>query len=132
MPKFLLLKHYSGEGAPMPEWTPEEIKAHIVFQQTLVAGLADAGELVGAEGLAGPELAKIVTFGGDGAAPVVTDGPFPEAKEFLAGYYMVDVETPERAYEIAAKASSAPGPNGAPIYERIEVRQVMGAPDVEA
>ena len=132
MPKFLLLKHYSGDGAPMPEWTPEEIKAHIVFQQSLVAKLAEQGELVGAEGLAGPELAKIVTFGGTGAAPVVTDGPFPEAKEFLAGYYFVDVETPERAYEIAAEASSAPGPNGEPIYERIEVRQVFGAPQVDA
>ena len=62
------------------------------------------------------------------APPVVTDGPFPEAKEFLAGYYMIDVDTVERAYEIAAQASSAPGPGGAPIYERIEVRQIMGAP----
>ncbi len=132
MPKFLLLKHYSGDGAPMPEWTPDEIKAHIVFQQTLVAKLAEQGELVGAEGLAGPELAKIVTFGGPGAAPIVTDGPFPEAKEFLAGYYFIDVESQERAYEIAAEASGAPGPAGAPIYERIEVRQVMGAPLTDA
>jgi hypothetical protein len=62
----------------------------------------------------------------------VTDGPFPETKEFLAGYYLIDVETPERAYEIAAKASSAPGPAGAPIYERIEVREIMGAPDTDS
>ena len=71
-------------------------------------------------------------FGGPGAPPVVTDGPFPETKEFLAGYYMIDVDTAQRAYEIAAKASSAPGPNGAAIYERIEVRQIMGAPDIDS
>ncbi len=132
MPQFLLLKHYAGEGAPMPEWTPEEIKAHIAFQQALVAELADNGQLVRADGLAGPDVAKFVTFGGPGAAPVVTDGPYPETKEFLAGYYLVDVETPQEAYAIAAKASSAPGPNGDPIYERIEIRQVMGAPDPDA
>lgn len=132
MATFLLLKHYSGDGAPMPEWTADEIKLHIRFQQDLVRELAEAGELVRADGLAGPELAKVVRYGGPDAPPAVTDGPFPEAKEFLAGYYLVDVDSAERAYEIAAKASSAPGPDGAPIYERIEVRQVMGAPDPDA
>ena len=76
---------------------------------------------------AGPELAKIVTFSGEGA-PVVTDGPFLESKEFLAGYRMIDVESEERAIEIAAQASAAPGPGGVPIRQPIEVRQVMGAP----
>jgi hypothetical protein len=132
MATFLLLKHYSGDGAPMPDWTPDEMKAHIRFQQELIRELAEAGELVRADGLAGPELAKLVRFGGPDAPPAVTDGPFPEAKEFLAGYYMIDVDTAERAYEIAAKASSAPGPNGDPIYEGIEVRQIMGAPDPDA
>jgi len=132
MPKFILLKHYAGEGAPASEWTPEEFKAHINFQTDLVRKLAANGELADAQGLAGPDLAKVVTYGGPGTAPVVTDGPFPETKEFLAGYFMVDVPTPDRAYEIAAEASSAPGPEGKPIYERIEVRQVMGAPDVDA
>jgi hypothetical protein len=132
MATFLLLKHYSGDGAPMPEWTAEDIQTHIRFQQDLVRELAEAGELVRADGLAGPELAKVVRYGGPDAPPVVTDGPFPEAKEFLAGYYMIDVDSVERAYEIAAQASSAPGPDGAPIYERIEVRQVMGAPDPDA
>ena len=132
MPKFLLLKHYAGDGLAMTEWTPDEVKAHIAFQIELVNELAETGVLVRADGLAGPELAKIVTFGGPGAAPVVTDGPFPDAKEFLAGYYMVDVETAEEAYAIAARASSAPGSQGAPIYERIEIRQIMGAPDPDA
>jgi hypothetical protein len=132
MATFLLLKHYSGDGAPMPEWTPDEMKVHIRFQQDLVRELADAGELVRADGLAGPDAAKVVRYGGPDAAPVVTDGPFPETKEFLAGYYLIDVDSVERAYEIAAQASSAPGPGGKPIYERIEVRQVMGAPDPDA
>jgi hypothetical protein len=128
MPKFILLKHYAGDGPPATEWTPAEFDTHIRFQHALVKEIADAGELVGAEGLAGPDAARVVTYGGPGAAPVVTDGPFAESKEFLAGYYMIDVESAARAYEIAAKASGAPGPGGKPIYERIEVREVMGAP----
>ena len=119
MAKFMLLQNY-GAGAgcdvPMTEWAPEDIKSHIAFQEALNAELA-----------AGPELAKFVTFDGAGA-PVVTDGPFPESKELLAGYRMIDVESEERAIEIAAKASAAPGPGGIPIQQPIEVRQVMGAP----
>src|ERR1700712_5041322 len=119
MPKFLLLKHYAGDGPSMMEWTPSEVDAHIRFQHALVKEIADAGELVGAEGLAGPDAARVVTYGGPGAPPVVTDGPFPEAKEFLAGYYMIDVESAERAYEIAAKASAGPGSRGKPPYAGI-------------
>ena len=133
MPKFLLLQKYeAGKGCsePMINWAPEDIKAHIDFQRALNAELLDSGELVDAQGLSGPELARIVTFDGVGA-PVVTDGPFPESKEFLAGYRMVDVETPERAIEIAAQASAAPGPGGVPIEQAIEVREVMSAPSVE-
>ncbi len=68
---------------------------------------------------------------GTNGAPVVTDGPFPEAKEFLAGYWIVEVDRPERGYEIAAKASAAPGPGGAPLNMAIEVRQVMSAPPTD-
>jgi hypothetical protein len=89
--------------------------------------LAESGELVGCEGLAAPGEAKIVRVGKSGV-PAVTDGPFPESKEFLAGYWIVDVDKPQRAYEIAAKASSAPGPGGTPLILPIEVRQVMSAP----
>ncbi len=130
MTKFLLLQYYEGgEGCnePMTNWAPEDIKAHIEFQQALNSELTDSGELVEAQGLAGPELAKIVTCDGVGA-PVVTDGPFPESKELLAGYRMVDVESQARALEIAAKSSAAPGLGGAAIQQPIEVRQVMGAP----
>jgi hypothetical protein len=133
MPKFLLLMNYSGGencDEPMSTWAPEDIKAHIDFQHTLGKELTDKGELVDAQGLSGPELAKIVTFGGVGA-PVVTDGPFPESKEFLAGYWLVDVDSPERAIEIAATASAAPGPGGTPIKQPIEVRELMSAPSVD-
>ena len=131
--RFMLLQNY-GEVesgcAPMAEWTPGEIKAHIEFQQALNRELAGRGELVDAQGLAGPERARFVVSDGVGA-PVVTDGPFPESKELLAGYRTVDVATPERAIEIAAQASAAPGPNGAPIRQPIEVRQLLSAPDPE-
>jgi hypothetical protein len=131
--RFMLLQNY-GEVesgcAPMTEWSPEDVKAHIDFQHALNAELLGRGELVDAQGLAGPNQAKFVVSDGVGA-PVITDGPFPESKELLAGYRLIDVETPERALEIAAQASAAPGPNGVPIRQPIEVRQVLSAPDPE-
>ena len=111
-------------------WAPEDLKAHIRFMKSLNRELADAGELVGAEGLAAPAQAKVVRAGKNGTP--ITDGIFPEAKEFLAGYWIVDVDSPTRAYEIAARASAAPGPGGAPLNMPIEVREVMSAPPVEA
>jgi hypothetical protein len=133
MTKFLLLMNYAPSETtdlPITEWAPEDVNAHIGFMKSLGEELSGAGELVDAQGLAGPELAKIVTS--DGAtAPVVTDGPFPESKEFLAGYWLVDVETEERAVAIAAKASAAPGPNGVPLRQKIEVRELMSAPPSE-
>jgi hypothetical protein len=108
-------------------WSQDDLKAHIAFMHRLNRELRDAGELVGAEGLAAPGEAKVVRAGKNGV-PAVTDGPFPEAKEFLAGYWIVEVDKPQRAYEIAAKASSAPGPGGTPLILPIEVRQVMNAP----
>ncbi|MBF6097866.1 hypothetical protein IU438_19975 [Nocardia cyriacigeorgica] len=128
--KYMLVKTY-GRAAncdtPINEWAPEDIAAHIDFQRKLGEKLAAAGELVDAKGLAGPEEARIVSYDGR-TAPVVTDGPFPETKEFLAGYWIVDVDSEERALEIAAEASAAPGPGGVPIGEYIEVRAVMSAP----
>jgi hypothetical protein len=131
--RFMLLQNY-GEAesgcAPMTEWSPGDIKAHVEFQQALNAELAELGELVDAQGLSGPEQAKFVVWDGAGA-PVITDGPYPEAKELLAGYRLIDVETAERALEIAARASAAPGPDGVPIQQAIEVREVLSAPDPE-
>ncbi|MBF6133112.1 hypothetical protein IU501_08870 [Nocardia otitidiscaviarum] len=132
--KYMLIKTHTAAAycdTAMSEWTPEEIAAHIAFQQTLGEELAKSGELVDAQGLAGPDEARIVCSDGR-SAPVVTDGPFPESKEFLAGYWLVDVDSPERAVEIAARASAAPGPGGKPIGEYIEVRAVMSAPAADA
>jgi hypothetical protein len=130
--RFMLLQNYGrveSECEPMSEWTPDEVKTHIDFQKALNEELAERGELVDAQGLNGPDLAKFVVSDGAGA-PVVTDGPYPESKELLAGYRIVDVDTIERAIEIAAQASAAPGPNG-PIRQPIEVREVLSAPDPE-
>jgi hypothetical protein len=130
--RFMLIQNYGGiEGdcAPMYEWTPEEVAAHVQFQVTLNRQLEELGELIDAQGLAGPDEARFVVS--DGTTPLVTDGPFPEAKELLAGYRLVEVDSPERAVEIAARISAAPGQGGAPIRQRIEVRQVMAAPDPE-
>ncbi|HVV91417.1 MAG TPA: YciI family protein [Solirubrobacterales bacterium] len=125
--RFMLLQHYGrveGDVPPMTEWAPEDVQAHIDFQVDLNVELTERGELVDAQGLTGPELAKIV-LATDGD-PLVTDGPFPESKELLAGYRMIDVESEERAIEIAARSSEGPGPNGVPLRQQIEVRQVLG------
>ncbi len=130
--KFMLMMNAprgDGDWAVM-SWAPEDLKAHIGFMKNLAQDLSAAGELVAAEGLASPGQARIVRAG-KGGAPEVTDGPFAESKEFLAGYWIVDVETPERAYAIAARASSAPGKGGKPLNLAIEVREVMSAPPVE-
>ena len=131
--RFMLLQNY-GEvesGAPpMTEWSPEDVKAHIDFQVALNQELLERGEFVGAEGLAGPDQAKFVVSDGR-SAPVVTDGPYPESKELLAGYRIVDVESLDRALEIAAQASAAPGPKGEPIRQAIEVRQIMSIDEAE-
>lgn len=129
--RYMLMMHAPrGPGDyQVNNWHPEDFQAHIAFMRELNKELTEAGELVGAEGLAPPGQARIVRASGNGT-PAVTDGPFPEAKEFLAGYWIVEVDRPERAYEIAARASAAPGPGGAPLVIPIEVRQVMtGPPD---
>ena len=131
--KYMLMMHAPRAGwttAGIGTWPPEDLKAHINFMHQFNKEIAEAGELVGAEGLAGPEQARVVRAS-RGGAPEVTDGPFPEAKEFLAGYWIVDCEGPERAYAIAARASAAPGRGGAPLNMPIEVREVMSAPPAE-
>lgn len=121
----LLTKYDDDLGVgPMSEWDPDDMAAHLDYLRKLNQELIDNGELVEVQALAGPDLAKIVVFGGPGG-PVVTDGPFTEAKEVLAGYQLVDVESEARAIEIAARVSAAPGPGGVPLRQRIEVRQLM-------
>jgi hypothetical protein len=125
MPHYLLAVNFEGGviDTPMEDWKPDEITAHLDYYGALHRELVDSGELVASEVLAGPDLAKIVTS--DGRAPVVTDGPFQEFKEWLAGYQIVDVESEARAIEIAARISAVPGPDGVPLQQPIQVRQVM-------
>ncbi|MGW7367637.1 YciI family protein [Streptomyces sp. NPDC054841] len=129
--KYMLLMQFSETTVDFPRidtWTPEEIQAHIAFMHDANKKMVDSGEFVDGQGLAMPEAARIVRAGAAGGSPVVTEGPFPETKEFLAGYWIVDCETVERAVELAAFVSAAPGPGGAPLNMPIEVRQVMSAP----
>jgi len=104
-------------------WSPSDIQAHFTFLTRLNKDLRESGEFVANEPLGAPEQAMIVRAGKDGAP--VTDGVFPEAKEFLLGYWIVDVESPERACEIAARLSAGPGPGGVPLNMPIEVRQIL-------
>jgi hypothetical protein len=126
--KYMLLMNYGAVPGvpPMSEWSPDEVKANGEAMHAIYTELAASGELVDTAGLTGREAAKIVTHNGAGA-PVVTDGPFPESKEFLAGYWLVDVESEQRAIEIAARTSAAPGPGGRPVGQEIQVRAVMHA-----
>lgn len=129
--KFILMMNHPGKVPyQITNWAASDLKAHIGFMKDFAARLQERGELVGGEGLAGPEQAKLVRASADGGEPI-TDGVFPESKEFLAGYWIVDVENAERAYAIAAQASLAPGPQGKPLFLAIEVRQVMSAPPSE-
>ncbi len=107
-------------------WAPEDFKAHIAFMNRFSAELRHAGEWVDGQGLTPPAQARLVRAGGKGEP--ITDGPFPETKEFLAGFWIVDVASPERAYQLAAQASAAPGPGGKPLNMAIEVRPIMDGP----
>jgi hypothetical protein len=132
MAKYLLLKHYRGGPAPMPDctvpmerWTPQEIEAHMAFMGHVAEMLQQTGEYVEGQALA-PE-GSFVRYDGEGQPPV-TDGPFAESKDLIAGWFVIDVESVERAYEVAAFVSSAPGPGGRPIREWIEVRPFLSLP----
>ena len=130
--RFMMMMHAPrGTGVyATNDWSPEDFKAHIAFMHRFNKELADAGERVMAEGLAPPGAARLIRAGKDGAP--ATDGPFAESKEFLVGFWIVEVDSAERAAALAAKASTAPGPGGVPLNMPIELRQVMsGPPPVE-
>jgi hypothetical protein len=124
--KYILMMNTMRAGAGIPLWPPADLRAHIAFMLGLNRDLLESGELVSAEGLSFPDQARLVRAGKDGAP--VTDGVFPESKEFLAGFWIIDVDVPERAYAIAARVSAAPGPGGNPLNMPIEVRPIMSAP----
>jgi len=130
MAKYLLLKHYRGAPAavndvPMEQWTPEEISAHMGFMRDFAARLEETGELVDGQALA-PE-GEWVRYDGEGRPPV-TDGPFAETKDLIAGWYVIDVDSHERAVELAGELSAAPGAGGKPLHEWLEVRPFFTEP----
>src|SRR5579864_8476818 len=127
--KYMLMMNTMRAGHGVPQWSQKDLQAHIAFMMSLNKELRQSGELVSAEGLSFPDQAKLVRAGKDGLP--ITDGVFPESKEFLAGYWIVDVDSPERVYAIAAQISAAPGPGGAPLNMPIEVRPIMSAPPRE-
>ena len=127
MAKYLLLKHYRGaptpvNDVPMEKWTPEEISAHMQYMHDFAARLENTGEFVDGQALA-PE-GSWVRYDGEGRPPV-TDGPFAETKDLIAGWYIIDVESWDRAVDLAGELSAAPGPGGKPIHEWLEVRPFM-------
>ncbi|MEW9534587.1 YciI family protein [Microbispora sp. NPDC049125] len=130
MAKYLLLKHYRGAPAsvndvPMDQWTPEEVSAHVQYMRDFAARLEETGEFVGEQALSSE--GTFVRYDGEGRPPV-TDGPFAETKDLIAGWMMIDVETYERALELAGELSAAPGAGGKPIHEWLELRPVYGQP----
>jgi hypothetical protein len=118
----LLMNTMRAGGGGFPGWSQKDIQNHVAFMMRLNRGLIESGELVGAEGLTFPDQARLVRAGNDGVP--ITDGVFPESKEFLAGFWIVEVASAQRAYEIAGRASAAPGAGGVPLNMPIEVRQV--------
>ncbi|WP_194861563.1 YciI family protein [Dietzia sp. SYD-A1] len=130
MAKYLLLKHYRGapeppNNVPMTEWAPEEVSAHIQYMNDFAARLEESGEFVDATALS--ESGTWVRYDGEGRPPL-TDGPFPETKDLIAGWMIIDVASYERALELAAELSAAPGAGGEPIHEWLELRPFLEAP----
>jgi hypothetical protein len=128
MAKYLLLKHYRGAPAPvndvpMEQWTPEEISAHVRYMQDFATRLEETGEFVDHQALA--PSGTFVRFDGEGHPPV-TDGPFAETKDLIAGWTIIDVDSYERAVELAGELSAAPGAGGKPIHEWLELRPFYG------
>ncbi|WP_029539652.1 MULTISPECIES: YciI family protein [unclassified Rhodococcus (in: high G+C Gram-positive bacteria)] len=127
MAKYLLLGHYRGAPASvddvaMDQWTPEEISAYVQYMNDFAARLESTGEFVDSQALS-PE-GTFVRYDGEGRPPV-TDGPFAETKDLIAGWMVIDVETHERALELAGELSAAPGADGKPIHEWLGVRPFL-------
>jgi len=127
--KYILMMNTMKAGAGVPGWPKKDLQAHIAFMHNLNKELRESGEFVSAEGLSFPDQAKLVRAGKDGT--LITDGIFPESKEFLAGYWIIDAATPERAYAVAGRISAAPGPGGTPLNMPVEVRPILSGPPPE-
>ena len=127
MAKYLFLKHYRGappsvEDIPMDQWTPQEVDDHVAYMEGFASRLEESGELVGHAALSPDGM--WVRHDGEGRPPL-TDGPFAETKDLIAGWMVVDVDSKERAIELAGELSAAPGPGGRIIHEWLEVRPFL-------
>lgn len=130
MAKYLFLKHYRGAPAaindvPMDQWTQQEVEAHMQYMNDFAAKLQESGEFVDSQAL--KQSGAWVRHDGAGKPPV-TDGPFAETKDLIAGWMIIDVDSYQRALELAGELSAAPGAGGKPIHEWLEVRPLMGTP----
>ena len=128
--KFMLQMNVKRGPYQMEGWSQEDVKRMVGFMHQLNADLSAKGQFVSAEGLVPPDQARIVKANDDGS-PNVTDGPFAESKEFIAGYWIVEVQSADEAYKIAAKVSTCPGPGGKPLNMPVEVRAVGAPPPTE-
>lgn len=125
--KYLMLKHYRGaptavNDVPMDQWKPEEVTAHLQYMNDFAARLEGTGEFVDSQALSPDGM--WVSYDGEGRPPV-TDGPFAETKDLIAGFMVIDVESHERALELAGELSAAPGAGGQPIHEWLELRPFL-------
>ncbi|MEP9395557.1 MULTISPECIES: YciI family protein [Gordonia] len=130
MAKYLMLKHYRGgktpvNDVPTDQWTPAEWEAHIQYMQDFAEKLESSGEFVSADAVSMDGV--WVRSDGEGRPPV-TDGPFAETKDLIAGWMIIDVDSYDRALELAGELSAAPGAGGRPLGEWLELRPVMSAP----
>ena len=130
MAKYLMLKHYRGAPpaacVPMDQWSPTEVDAHITYMGDFAQKLQSTGEFVDAQAVSPDGM--WVRYGGAGKPPV-TDGPFAETKDLIAGWMVIDVDSEARAIELAGELSAAPGPGGEPIHEWIEIRPFLALPE---
>jgi hypothetical protein len=128
--KFMVQMNVKQGPYQMEGWSPDDVKRMMSHMDGLNAALQASGQWVSAEGLVSPEHARLVTAREDGS-PSVTDGPFAESKEFIAGYWIIEVKDADEAYRFAARVSSCPGPGGKPLNMPVEVRQVGEAPKTD-
>src|ERR1700688_4465194 len=126
MKYILMMNGKKSDFEGYARWSKEDLEANVAFMRAFSKELKDSGGFVASEGLGWPNEARLVRAGSKGEP--ITDGVFPESKEFLAGYWIIDVESPEQAFQLAARASSAPAPEGTQGSMPIEVRQIMSGP----
>lgn len=128
--KFMVQMNVKRGPYQMQGWAPEDVKRMVGFMDDLNKDIKAKGQWVVAEGLVSPDQTRLVTANADGS-PTVTDGPFAESKEFIAGFWIIDVKSADEAYQFAAKVSSCPGPGGKPLNMPVEVRAVGEAPKTD-